>query len=364
MSRMFQLILSVSFLSCLQFSILAAYTSLYAFGDGVCTTTSNIVAYPLSTNYYGHRSCNGRVWIEVLAQRQGLPYVPDQNWSFFGHYSPNLVSNVGKFVAPPDVNTALFIVWVADADFVYAINHYAPYTTNNLAVWTNAINLSLSNYFTAIQILYAKGVRTLVMPNAVDLTKVPYYVGLSAANKNFIRQRVVEFNLGFTARLNQARAAFTDLTLFAPDFYTLLENILARPGEYGLTNALYDGQTIDALSDEVLTDKSLDGPGADYIFWDYLDPSARAQAVMADVVHQLLAPARIAGLSPLGASNRLDLVDLPLGLAGFVEDSTNFVDWVPVYSIPDTDAPQMVLLPAAGPVRFYRLRFPFAWSWP
>lgn len=364
MSRLFQLAICGLFLVLCPIASGAAYTSLYAFGDGVCTTTSNIVAYPLSTNYYGRRSSNGRVWIEVLAERQGLTYDPNKNWSFFGHYSPNLVTNVTRFVAPPDVNTALFIVWVANADFVYAITQYAPYTSDNLGVWTNALNRSLSNHFTAISILHAKGVRTLVMPNAVDLTRVPFYVGLADASKSFIRQRVLDFNTAFADRLEQARAAFPGLTIVSPDIYTLLENFLAHPGDYGLTNALFGGQSIDAVTDPTLKDKSLNGPGANYVFWDYLNPSARAHAVVADVTHQVLSPTHISGLWPAGNSNRLELANLPLGLAGFVEGSTNFLDWATVQSIPGTNAPQTMLLPAGDPAEFYRLRFPFAWTWP
>jgi len=155
-----------------------------------------------------------------------------------------------------------------------------------------------------------------------------------------------------------------DLTIFSPDIFTLLENFLAHPGDYGLTNTLSGGQSIDALSDPALADKSLNGPGANYIFWDYLDPSAKAHAVMADVTQQLLAPARIAALVPLGDSNRLDFANLPLGLAGFVEDSTNLMKWTSAQTIPGTNAPPMILLPAVEPTIFYRMRFPFAWSWP
>lgn len=360
MRRLFHFALCALLFGLGRFSSPAAFTSLYVFGDGVCSTTNG----PGGAYYHGNRYCNGRVWVEVLAQRQGLAYDPNKNWSFFGHYSPNLVTNVGRFVPPADAGTALFIIWVGNADMVYGLSHYAPYTTNNLAVWTNAINQSLANHYTAIQTLHAKGARTLVMPNAVDLTKVPFYVGLSAANKSFIRQRVVEFNLGFAARLNQARVAFTNLTILSPDIFTLFENFLARPGDYGLTNALSGGQSIDALSDPALANKSLNGPGANYIFWDYLDPTARAHAAMADVIQQLLAPTRIAGLTQLAGSNRLDFANLPPGLTGWVEDTTNFVNWASAQIIPGTNAPQTIFLPATGPLRFYRLRFPFAWSWP
>ena len=360
MNRLFQFALGVLFFGLCPFSSRAAFTSLYVFGDGVCTTTNG----PGGGYYHGNRYCNGRVWVEVLAQRQGLTYESNKNWSFFGHYSPILVTNVNRFAAPPDASTALFVVWSANADFVYDITQYAPYTTNNLALWTNAINLSLANHFTAIQALYAKGARTMVLPNAVDLTKVPFYVGLSAANKSFIRQRIIEFNLGFAARLSQARAAFPDLTIISPDIFTLLENFLAHPADYGLTNALSGGQSMDALDDPALANKSLNGPGANYIFWDYLDPSAKAQAVMADVTQQLLSPVRIAGLTSVSGSNRLDYANLPLGLAGFVESSANLVNWTAAQTIPGTNAPPSVLLPAEGPWRCYRLRFPFAWSWP
>ena len=89
------------------------------------------------------RNSNGRVWVELLAQQLGLntnfwysnnilnqvPYTnlsaSTTNWSystnnrsFYGNYSPFLVTNINHFTAPADAATALFIVWVNDADFV------------------------------------------------------------------------------------------------------------------------------------------------------------------------------------------------------------------------------------------------------
>ena len=54
--------------------------------------------------------------------------------------------------------------------------------------------------------------------------------------------------------------------------------MLAQPADYGLTNALRNGLSIDALGDPLLTDKSLNGRGTNYIFWDNLHPTAVAQA--------------------------------------------------------------------------------------
>ena len=50
------------------------------------------------------------------------------------------------------------------------------------------MNLSLTNHFVAITNLYAKGARTLVMPNAVDITEVPDYDSYGSNNLAFIRQ--------------------------------------------------------------------------------------------------------------------------------------------------------------------------------
>lgn len=338
----------------------ATFTSLYAFGDGVCTTTNS----PGGAQFYGNRFSNGRVWVEVLAQRQGVNYEANKNWSYFGHDSTALLHNLTNFVAPADLATALCIVWANDADYVYNISNLSPYTTNNLAAWTNAMNRSLSNHFTAVQMLYAKGVRTLVMPNVVDLTKVPFFVNTPAPDKAFIRQRIRDYNSAFTARMNQARGIYPALNLQLPDVYSLLDDIIVRPAVYGVTNALYQGQSIDALSDPALSDKSLNGPGRNYIFWEYLDPTAKVHAVLADYVHNLIAPPVLAAVGVTGANAEWQLSQLPVGLSGFLEGTTNFGQWSVATNISSTASVQRVSLPLTGSWQAYRLRFPFAWNWP
>lgn len=340
----------------------AAFSSLYVFGDGVSTTTNA----PGGAYYYGHRFTNGRVWVEVLAQRQGLPFNPTNNWSYFGHYSPDLVTDVAHFPTPPDAGTALFVIWVINADFVghLADSAYSPYTTNNLAIWNSAINQSLSNHLQAVKTLYNKGARTFVMPNAVDVTEVPYYVGLPAADRAFLRQRVIDFNARFATLFSQAGATLPGITVYVPDFFSVLDHVLANPGSYGLVNTLENGRSIDALSDTSLTDKSLTGPGANYIFWDYLDPTARAHEVIADVAQALITPSRIGSITPGAGGNNLELIDLPVGLAGVVEGSPDFTNWTLDTNIPSSNPIQSITLPETAAARFYRLRFPFAWTWP
>jgi phospholipase/lecithinase/hemolysin len=371
----------------------AAFTSLYIFGDGVSTTTTNHPAGD-APFYYGGRNSNGRLWVELLAQQLSLTNnywysnnianhlsytnlsasstnwsYSSNNWSYFGDTASSLAANVNAFAAPADASNALFIVWVNDADFVLDLQNPAygpPYTSNNIAPWTNAINQSISNHFMAITNLYGKGVRTLIMPNAVDITEIPEYDNLSSANKSFIRQRVIDFNTGFSATLSNAMVLHPDLKIYEPDFFSLLDSILANPAYYGVTNALYLGQSVDVIEDPSLANKSLNGPGTDYIFWDYQDPTAKVHAIMAGVAKQLLAPAQISQITSLNGGNQLNLANIPVGLNGIVLGSTNLAlaNWTMVTNFNSTNTTQSVFVPISGPVQFYRLYFPFTWTWP
>jgi len=345
----------------------AAFNSIFIFGDTVSTTTNNTLLYPSPTNFYGQRYSNGRVWVEALAQRQGLGansitnanwFFSSNNWSYDGDYSSDLVKNVGNFKAPTNATNALFVVWVNDADFVSDVLNCAT----NITLWTNAINQSLTNHFVAITNLYAKGARTLIMPNAVDLSVVPAYQNYAAATNGFIRQRVMDFNTAFTTTLmNRIKTSCPGIVIYVPDFFSLLDNMLTNAAAYGLTNAV-----IDALDDTSLANLSMTGPGANYIWWDNQDPTAKAQAVMADVAQQLISPAQITNLTMLNGNSQLGVASLPIGLNGFVDGTTNLapVNWTSVTNFNSTNVTQTVVVPVSGPMQFYRLRFPFAWTWP
>jgi phospholipase/lecithinase/hemolysin len=360
----------------------ATFSSIYIFGDGLSTTTTNQVAGP---TYYGLRNSNGRVWVEVLAQQLGLTNnywystngsihvsytnlsasstnwsYSSNNWSYYGQHSSNLVTNLKTFAAPADASNALFIVWVNDADFVDDMGKIFPST--NIVTWNNAINLSLTNHYTILTNLYAKGARTLVMPNAVDITEIPEYDNLSSANKSFIRQRVIGFNTAFATMLSNAMISLPGLKIYEPDVFTLLNNVLTNAALYGLTNVLVGGHSTDVVESDA--DTSLNGSGTNWIFWDVSDPTAKFHAVFAGIVQQLLSPVQISELTSLTSSNQLDMANVPVGRNGFVESSTDLVNWTSLTNISSTNATETLFVPTSGPQQFYQLSFPFAWSWP
>ncbi len=376
-------------------STASAFNSLYVFGDGMCTTTNN--AFP-GKQYYGKRYSNGRVWVEVLAQRQGIGI--SNNWSYYSHDSGPMATNVTHFTAPGDVAKDLFVVWAGDSDFVDFMynNNLDNFSPLPYSAWNNAITSSLNNHYNIITNLYAKGVRTLILPNTVDITEIPAFnQTISTTVKNFVRARVNYFNTNLLATVSRAQTACPGLTIYVPNVFALLDNVITNAAYYGLTNATSSGQPIDAQTYYNSTETTNNGLGANFIFWDSTDPTAKMHEVLADTVQQLISPVQVAGLSQVNGSNRLDLVNVPVGLNGFLDGCTNlalggwssvtnFNSLAPTQSI-YVVAPQLPFYPGGyggngsiypgvpstnvvtvTPVyynsQFYRLRFPYAWNWP
>lgn len=356
----------------------AGFSSLYVFGDALSATadTDPDSGSPGPPSYYGYRWSNGRVWVEVLAQRQGMSF--PYNNSYFDHNSAITAGDVKNFTVPADVTNDLFIVWVCNADTFDAssdvLNNPSMDYNTLLNLFINENIQSQANHLQIITNLYAKGVRTLIMPNAVDISEIPAYnTGNATA---VLHAGCVDYNVRFASTINQARALCPGLQIFTPDYYTLLNNVLTNAAYYGLTNALSGGLSIDALDQlYAVNTPNLDGPGTNYIFWDTKDPTAQFHAVIADVTQQIISPVKIGKMTSflgggLTGSNRLDVVNLPVGLSGFVDynSNTNLANpmWAPKTGFDSTNATQSIYVSVLNPVnsRFYRLRFPYAWSWP
>jgi hypothetical protein len=85
---------------------------------------------------------------------------------------------------------------------------------------------------------------------------------------------------------------------------------------------------------------------------------------MAGAAKQLISPVQFSKIALLGGSNRLDMTNVPVGLGGVVNGSTDLVSWTSVTNFSSTNSTQSVFVPLSGPFQFYRLSFPFTWTWP
>lgn len=427
-----QLAAVVSFFGGLVFSAHASFSSIYVWGDSLSATATNNATGSTTNYYYGGklRYSNGRTWVEVLAQRQGLGAnsITNANWayssnnlSYYYHLSSNVVADVSRFNPPANASNCLFVIWVDNADFVADMlpggvgdpsNHSHG---TNATDWTTAINQHLINHSNAIVNLYAKGCLTLVAPNAADITTIPQFNNSGAAYCAFVRQQIVSFNTRYATMLNQIATSSPGLVIYNPDIYSLLNHVLTNAASYGLTNALYDQgngfgpqpiDAIDAYAYGLINNANItNSPGTNYIFWDETSPTAAMSEVIADFAQQCLSPVQFSRLKQVGGSNRLDVVNMPVGLGGFVDNSTNPVpgSWtLGVTNFTGLTSTQSIFIPtpplpagfgsgltnisggggdinpndppstnasgtntffnSAG--QFYRLRFPYSWNWP
>jgi hypothetical protein len=341
----------------------AGFTSIYAFGDGLCTTTRP----PSSSDplYYGSRFCNGKVWIETISQWQGVTYNSAKNNSYFGHSSSLLNTSVSSFSEPADAATSLFIVWCADADFVnYATN--IPWNSGSSGTWNSSITQSINNHTTAINTLYTKGARLIVMPNAANVAAIPLYnISKTSTEKNYFRDRVISFNSQLKTAMNTLAAGKGNLKIIMPDVFAFFEQVESNPSLYDMVNPVPKNAAIIDLSD-----KSFAGPGANFVFWDSWHPTAKFQMHLAAFIQQIISPVTVNSISVSGGNVQIHLSNIPLGRAGAIQGSANLQPpWANDYPFTEPLAPtgsttQTYSFPAVGSKRFYRAAFPVVWVWP
>jgi phospholipase/lecithinase/hemolysin len=349
----------------------AAFSSMYVFGDSLSAVSGGGTQYPPPPgtsvdNYWNGRFSNGRVWVEYLAGLQGISLNTNNDFACFGDGSPSIYRTLvmGNFYPPPDLATSLCIFWPACSD-CFALALFAG--TNS---WSPYFPEMVTNLTASVGLLYSQGMRAVLIPNSVDISLVPFFthtldaLGIGAVAPNGIpslaamRTGVIQYNAALATAIGQLRAQYPDLRIYAPDFFTQFDFFLSHAGIYGMITT-----SIDALEDQALTDKSFTGPGADYVFWDYLHPTTKVHQYMATVAQQAMSSLMISRLSLQDASYRLDLANLPVGHTGTVESTSNLVpqtSWTPCASIFVTNTAQTIFVSTngLGSRCFFRLNFP------
>src|SRR5438034_8443586 len=305
--------------SCLFAGTLVAappFDAIYAFGDSL-TDTGNEPAEPIL--HYQGRWSNGPLWIEYLSQRFGFAYNAGNNFANSGAQCNDTYRQVTNFIPARDVRQSLFVVWAGGNDF---LQNYDKYWFDDSG-WDQQIAYSVGNLSNAVVNLSGKGGRFILVPNTADLTQIPTLNFLPDFVRDYLRDKVKQFNSQLATALNQLQPAYPALKLFRCDVYGSVNYILHNASAYGFTET-----EIDALSDVTLLDKSLDGPGANYIFWDPIHPTTKAHALIADWFHAAVAPlsARLA-VATKTMPLELRASELHLTKTYTLQTTTNLNNW-------------------------------------
>jgi hypothetical protein len=314
-------------------------------------------------NYWNGRFSNGQIWVEYLAGLLGVSFKTNSDFATFGDGTPSIERSLiyGNFYPPKDFGTSLCVFWPACSD-CFALTVFEG--TND---WSSTFPEFINTFTNSIGLLYSAGMRAVLIPNSVDVSLVPFFthtlpmLGVGAIAPNgvpspaAIHAGVIQYNAALASVIGQLRRQYPALAIYAPDFYTQFNYGLSHPDVYGLT--ILD---IDALEDPALTDKSFDGPGANYAFWDYLHPTSKVHSFMAAFAKQALPTLMLQKLSVKDGSLRLDFSGLPVGRSGTVEATTNLLAWTTIASVSVTNSTQTVItsMSGLGEQCFFRLNFP------
>lgn len=329
----------------------SAFDAIYAFGDSLTDTGNDPAPAP---DYFQGRYSNGPLWIEYLSTQLGLTYNSSNNFAVSGTETSDALAQVQLLTAPSNASQSLFVVWSGGNDFIHNFTNGI-----NEAFWTNLIARSVGNLSNAVVRLYADGARTIIVPNQVDLSRIPLVLdsGLPslAIVEAYLRGKVDLFNSSLTAALTVIANQKPDLKLITVDVHTKFNDLLGNLSANGFTTA-----DPDALDDPLLTDQSFTGPGSDYVFWDEIHPTTKAHALIAQWFYQALpqtAPQPQLSITENGGPMQLTFGNLQVGQVYTLQSSTNLNAWSDFTTVNATNAVQQWSAPASAlPREFFRLK--------
>ena len=292
-----------------------SFTALYVFGDSLSDTGRNPPAP--GTNYYEGRYSNGPLWVEYLSADLGIPYNPSNNFAVAGSTTTNLPAQIAGLKGATGLPTALFTLLSGGNDF---IANASTGLMNNV-LWDDFITNTVDNLTNAIGELYTNGARNIIVRNLANLAQTPAFIAADTESySNLVTSKVSLFNQVLYAAETNEMQHYSGLRLYLIDDFAGLSDILSAPAAYGFTVTMQG-----ALEDSSLTDKSFNGPGANYVFWDDLHPTtkmdARTGAIAFDTVEAELNIARSGTNFTLTASN------LYPTLPYTIQSSTNLTTW-------------------------------------
>ena len=236
---------------------------------------------------------NGKTWIEqrpaedVNAQSSGPAY---QVRGVFTNYAvggararpaagelpqgdlavqvKNYLTDFGGYARPG----ATHVIFIGGDDIRDALQ--AGGGPASLAILDAAVNAVAAN----VQTLYFAGARRFVVVNVPDLGLAPAVRLLGPAVQAGATALSAGYDAGLSAAVAGLNAALPGIDIVTVDLFSALEEIVANPGKYGLTNA-----TDMCIAPGVKGDAKCSNPN-EYLFWDGIHPTAAGHAILADLI--------------------------------------------------------------------------------
>jgi phospholipase/lecithinase/hemolysin len=323
-----------------------AFDALYAFGDSLTDTWREPSPSPL---HYQGRWSNGPLWVEYLSERLGFPYNRTNNYARSGAQCDDTDRQVQTFTSTQDTSQALFVVWAGGNDF---LQEYDTLLLDD-AKWNAQIAHSVGSLSNAVERLFAQGAQTVLVPNTVDVTLIPIVNWVLEPLRDYLRSKVQQFNRELAQAMTAVAAAHPDRRLVHFDFYAAVNRLVADAARFGFTKT-----RIDAVADVTLLDKSFDGPGSLYLFWDSIHPTTKAHALIADWYHAAVAPMQPeVSLSINNSTLSLTATQLHAGQAYTLQQSPDLSSWRVAQTFSPVSGDLTLTFTNEAVPAFYRLKW-------
>ena len=299
----------------------AAPQSVYVFGDSL-SDTGNLAETLFGANFLNPPSfhdsfTNGPVANELLAESRGTRadpslwatgfadvhnlfgagFVPGTNYAVAGATATDRGANFFNLDLPEQVSA--FIAHTGGAGHAPGGALYSMLIGGNdvrtaaKAGTTAFVLAGVSSELTQIQNLITDGAKQLVVTNVPDVSLIPEFTsdksaaGLAADAAAHADSLLYDANL--LTGVNALKAANPGVSIAYFDLFAYNNNFLANAGSLGFTNTTDACYTNSITSFVPPTDSAgcgVIGPNGaanidQYIYWDAIHPTARAQAIVA-----------------------------------------------------------------------------------
>jgi outer membrane lipase/esterase len=284
--------------------IINANPTFYGFGGCDLGTAQNVPPYDTLDEWLipdgvyargGHHVTNGATWIEQYARGQGLagttrPALRSagakaSNYAVGGARSYdypcrfNLQDQLNAYLDdfPQTSSKALVVIETGSNDVRDAL--VAPTDEDRMII----LQTVLTNIATSIQTLYGHGARNFLVLNipAIDKTPAIRQIDAQVPGTAWFTEQIVQ---GLNIQLGQiieGLRGYPQIIIKQLDIYTLLNDIVAQPANYGIIT------TDTACVTPNIQPYTCAQPNT-YLFWDGIHPTKAVHAIVAQKASELL----------------------------------------------------------------------------
>ena len=329
------------------------YTALYVFGESWSVTTGG--------PYWNGHFANGPMWPEILSTHWGLAYAATNNYTRFfngGTTSDVLDNQLAHFAGSSNAATGLFVVWTVGNDvgaYLWPSGAFSPRALTNTLGWSNLIVRITRNHSNIVVRLHRKGARTVMLADLDDTQRLPLCPRLDDTLSAQLSEQTHAVNRALANTWAALAASIPNLRILRMNFHDRWNEFLDQAVSLGFTRV-----DVGVLDDATLKDKSFNGPGSNYVFWDGGHTTSRTHEFWAKWFDEVATQSRTESLrlAARGDAFDLELAKLKPGRHYAVETSQDLTAWTAQESFTAVEGTNtLTILPSSGgpTMRLFRL---------